>query len=87
MFGGYEWMKITPANSSSALFLGVIWLMDTLDEENESDNIAAITEESRKEENKEQTGFIEGINQTTLEKLNYRPLHKISHQKATAKDK
>ena len=60
-------MKITPANSSSVLFLGVIWLMDTLDEENESDNIAAITEESRKEENKEQTGFIEGINQTTLE--------------------
>ena len=52
-------MKITPANSSSALFLGVIWLMDTLDEENESDNIAAITEESRKEENKEQTVFIE----------------------------
>ena len=60
-------MKITPANSSKSLFLGVIWLMDTLDEENESDNIAAITEESRKEENKEQTGFIEGINQTTLE--------------------
>ncbi|KMY44517.1 hypothetical protein AC622_09875 [Bacillus sp. FJAT-27916] len=60
-------MKIPPAISSSALFLGVIWLMDTLDEENESDNIAAITEESRKEENKEQTGFIEGINQTTLE--------------------
>ena len=59
MFGGYEWMKITPANSSSALFLGVIWLMDTLDEENESDNIAAIMEESWKEENKEQTVFIE----------------------------
>ena len=41
--------------------------MDTLDEENESDNNVSITEESRKEENKEQTGFIEGINQTILE--------------------
>lgn len=53
MFGGYEWMKITPANSSSALLIGVIWLMGTLDEENESDNITALTEESRKEKNKD----------------------------------
>ena len=81
----------------AALFLGVIWIMASLDEGGKEQEASATDRHSTNESNQngrqEQTGFIGGIEQTiendSIKKLDdaLETLHKMTHQKVTAEDK
>ena len=81
----------------AALFLGVIWIMASLDEGGKEQEASATDSHSTNESNQngrqEQTGCIGGIEQTiendSIKKLDdaLETLHKMTHQKVTAEDK
>lgn len=83
--------------AGAALFLGVIWIMASLDDGNKGEEIAAKEGNSpyatTEDETKAQTGFIDGIEQTIQHDAiatydaALDTLHKMTHQKVTAEDK